>query len=74
MKKTVGKLRLHRETLHQLEARAVRGGAGTRFDLIGVTILTAFPETFTCEHCDSERRLCDSVASCTLLAEDCCVV
>jgi hypothetical protein len=69
MKKTaVKKLSLSRETLLHLEARQVHGGTTA---VAIATILKMFPTidtpSWTCRFCET------SVASCTQLAEDCCV-
>jgi len=57
MKKTRKKLTLHRETLRKLESSGLRRVHG------GVQLLRGEPTD----------GACDSVASCTELAEDCCV-
>ena len=58
MKKRQKKLSLHRETLYLLEAPRLRWARG------GAENRMSGEDT-----CD----LCDSVASCSELAEDCCV-
>lgn len=58
MKKRQRKLSLHRETLYLLEAPRLRRAQG------GVAARMSGEDTC---------GLCDSVASCSELAEDCCV-
>lgn len=61
MKKRQKKLSLHRETLYRLEApRLARVRGGVAYQEIGNS---------GCETCG----LCDSIASCSELTEDCCV-